>query len=73
MKSKETTIAQKDAEIVSVKRTLTEKDGELKNTNEKVKKLEEKVKKLEAQNKAQSKEIARISSITWYQKLFGKK
>jgi len=73
VKSNETTIAQKDAELVSVKKTLTEKDGVLKATNEKVKRLEDQVKKLEAQNKAQSKEIARISSITWYQKLFGKK
>lgn len=73
VKSKETTIAQKDAELVSVKKTLTEKDGVLKATNERVKRLEDQVKKLEAQNKAQSKEIARISSITWYQKLFGKK
>lgn len=72
VKSKETTIAQKDAEIVSAKTNLTEKDGELKASNERVKRLEDQVKKLEAQNKAQSKEIARISSITWYQKLFGK-
>ena len=73
LKSKETTIAQKDAEIASVKKTLTEKNGELKASNKKVKRLEEQIKRLESQNRAQSKEIARISSITWYQKLFGKK
>ena len=49
------------------------KNGELKASNEKVKRLEEQIKRLESQNRAQSKEIARISSITWYQKLFGKK
>lgn len=38
-----------------------------------IERLENQIKKLEAQNKAQSKEIARISSIKWYQKLFGKK
>ena len=41
--------------------------------NKKVKRLEEQIKRLESQNRAQSKEMARISSITWYQKLFGKK
>lgn len=73
VKSNETTISQKDSEIASVKKTLTEKNGELKASNEKVKRLEEQVKTLESQNRAQSKEIERISSITWYQKLFGKK
>ena len=73
VKSKEETIAKKDAEIVSVKNNLTKKDGDLKTINKNVKKLDEQVKTLEAQNKALNKEIARISSITWYQKLFGKK
>lgn len=71
--SKETMLAQKVTELVSIKKALAEKEGELKAGNEKVQRLEEQVKNLEAQNKAQKKEIARISSITWYQKLFGKK
>ena len=73
VKSKEETIAKKDAEIVSVKNNLTKKDGDLKTINKNVKKLDEQVKTLQAQNKALKTEIARISSITWYQKLFGKK
>lgn len=73
VKSKEETIAKKDAEIVSVKNNLTKKDGDLKTISKNVKKLDEQVKTLQAQNKALKTEIARISSITWYQKLFGKK
>lgn len=73
VKTKETAIFERNAELASSKKTLTTKENELKNSYEKIKKLEEQVKKLEAKNKAQSEEIARISSITWYQKLFGKK
>ena len=50
-----------------------EYEEEISDLLEKIKRLEEEVKKLESQNRAQSKEIKRISSITWYQKLFGKK
>lgn len=72
IKTKESTISKKDAELASAKRALTIKKNELKSSNEKVKKLEEQIKMLEAKNMAQSQEIARISAITWYQKLFGK-
>lgn len=66
VRTKETDIFKKDAELVSINRALTTKESELKISYEKIKRLE-------AKNKAQIEEIARISSITWYQKLFGKK
>lgn len=71
--TKDTTISKKNEEIVALNRTLANKKGELNTSNEKVKKLEEHVRRLESLSKAQSEEIARVSSITWYQKLFGKK
>ena len=73
VRTNETAISKIDSELASTKNALLTKENELKTSNERIKKLEAQVKVLEAKNKAQIEEIDRVSSITWYQKLFGKK
>ena len=73
IKSKESIISQKDGEITSVKKTLISTEKELTSSNERILILEQRIKELEDKSQAQLKEIDRVSSITWYQKLFGKK
>lgn len=66
-------IAIKDLEIVSAKKSLSAKEKIIESSYKRIKELENQIKKMEAQSKIQQKEIVRISSIRWYQKLLGKK
>jgi chromosome segregation ATPase len=80
IKKVQKSIATKDEEISSLKDTLSSVKHELKDSREKTIELQSRVDQLEkecrllnAELKAQKEENKRISSLTWYQKLLGKK
>ena len=73
VKSKELALVQKESDLSSVKNALTVKEKELISSNERAQKLDNQLNDLRIKSKAQQDEIDRVSSITWYQKLFGKK